>query len=262
MLIDTHCHIQFNHYKDDRDEVIDQARRNHVGMIIVGCDMQSSEQAVHYAEKIDGMTWAAVGQHPNDTRDSFDVERFASLALSSSKVVAIGETGVDWYRLPDGIDPEQEKHRQKELFLKHCALSRKTAKPIIIHCRDAHDDLLEILKSDYGSWKGGEREHGVLHCFTGTFDQARAYSELGFLISFTGIITFSQQYDDCIRKLPLEKILVETDAPFLTPVPFRGKRNVPFYVEYVASKIAEVRGIPFEEVCRATTRNAQRLFGI
>lgn len=262
MLIDTHCHIQFNHYNDDRDDVIAQARRNHVSMLIVGCDADSSEQAIRCAEIIGEGVWAAVGQHPNDTRDSFDEKQFASLAASSSKVVAIGETGLDWYRLPEGIDPQQEKERQKKLFLKHCTLSRETAKPIIIHCRDAHEDLLELLKRDYGPWKEGEMERGVLHCFTGTLDCARAYLELGFLISFTGIITFARQYDDCVRELPLEKILIETDAPFLTPVPFRGKRNAPFYVEYIAQKMAELRTIPFEEVCRTTTENARRLFAL
>lgn len=260
MLIDTHCHIQFSQYDADRNDVIAQAQRNHVGMIIVGCDYDSSVGAIQLAEKIGEGAWAAVGQHPNDSMEEFDYEQFLALGKSSTKVVAIGETGLDWYRLPEGSDIEQEKARQHELFKQHIALSKALSKPLIIHSRDAHAELIDILNKSYETWKEGDRERGVLHCFTGTLEYAREYLRLGFLVSFTGIITFARHYDEIVRELPLEKLLIETDAPFLTPVPFRGKRNVPLYVEYIAKQIAELKNLSFETVAVQTTKNTYRLF--
>lgn len=262
MLIDTHCHIQFSQYDADRDDVIAQAQRNHVGMIIVGCDYASSVEALRLAKHIGESASTAVGQHPNDSMEPFDYARFLELAKSSSKVVAIGETGLDWYRLPEGMDAETEKERQKNLFDRHITLAKELAKPLIIHSRDAHAELIGILNDSYGPWKEGDRERGVLHCFTGTLEHAHEYLKLGFLISFTGIITFARQYDEIVREIPLEKLLIETDAPFLAPVPFRGKRNVPLYVEYVAKHIAELKHINFEVVAIQTTDNARRLFSL
>ncbi len=260
MLIDTHCHIQFRQYDDDRDDVVVQAQQHNVGMLIVGCDYESSVGAIQCAERIGQSAWAAIGQHPNDSREEFDYQKFLQLGLSSQKVVAVGETGLDWYRLPDGIDINEEKERQQELFKQHITLSMELGKPLIIHSRDAHVELIEILRSAYGSYEEGERERGVLHCFTGTLEQAREYLKLGFLISFTGIITFARQYDEIIKELPLEKMLVETDAPYLTPVPFRGKRNEPVYVQFVADQIASLRSISSADVAYQTTENAKRLF--
>lgn len=260
MLIDTHCHIQFPQYDVDREEVIVQAKQNDTGMIVVGCDYDSSVSAIQLAEKIGDGAWASIGQHPNDSREDFEYEKFLQLGKGSVQVVAVGETGLDWYRLPEGNDIEQEKARQQELFKQHIALSKALSKPLIIHSRDAHAVLIEILRSSYDPWTQGERERGVLHCFTGTLDQAREYMQLGFLVSFTGIITFAFQYDEIIKEIALEKILVETDAPYLTPVPFRGKRNMPLYVKYVALRIAELKGVAFDEVRMQTTRNAERLF--
>ncbi|MEK7648570.1 MAG: TatD family hydrolase [Patescibacteria group bacterium] len=259
-LIDTHCQIQFRQYDVDRDDVIAQAQRSNIGMIIVGCDYESSAAAIQCAESIGAHTWAAVGQHPNDSREVFEYEKFFQLGASSFKVVAIGETGLDWYRLPEGIDIQQEKTRQQELFERHIALSKALSKPLIIHSRNTHTEIIEILSSSFGEWKEGDSERGVLHCFTGTLEQAEVYLKLGFLISFTGIITFASQYDEIVKNLPLEKLLVETDAPYLTPVPFRGKRNVPMYVEFVVDKVASLRGVSSEEVARQTTENAKRLF--
>ncbi len=262
MLIDTHCHIQFRQYDDDRDDVVTKAQQHNVGMLIVGCDYESSVGAIQCAERISSSAWAAIGQHPNDSSETFDYQKFLQLGLSSQKVVAVGETGLDWYRLPDGIDINEEKERQQELFRQQIALAKGLEKPLIIHSRDAHVELIEILRSAYGSYKEGERERGVLHCFTGTLEQAQEYLKLGFLISFTGIITFARQYDEIVKELPLEKLLVETDAPYLTPIPFRGKRNEPAHVEYVARRIAEIRECTAERIEEQTTQNAKRLFGL
>ncbi len=263
-LIDTHCHIQFNNYDDDREEVIRNARENEVGMIVVGCDYESSGAAVELIGSASDM-WAAVGQHPTDTADPFVAKKFAELASSSRRVVAIGECGLDYYHLSkDEREAAQQKELQKDVFYQHLNLAHECRLPLIIHCRDAHDDLITILEDRYST--GGlhaipqDREHGVLHCFTGTVGDAERYLALGFLISFTGIVTFADQYDDVVRTVPLEKILIETDAPFLSPVPHRGKKNEPANVAHVAQRIADIKGISAEDVAAATTANARRLF--
>ncbi|MBI4239728.1 TatD family hydrolase, partial [Candidatus Uhrbacteria bacterium] len=168
----------------------------------------------------------------------------------------IGECGLDFYRIKNL--ELRIKERQKELFLQHVELAHEVGLPLIIHCRDAHEDMSEILFARFG--KGKVREHGVMHCFTGNWLQAQSYLDLGFLISFTGIITFASQYDDVVAQTPLEKMLIETDSPYLTPTPNRGKKNKPLYVRYVAERIAEIKGISFDEVARQTTENACRLF--
>ncbi|MBI4250484.1 TatD family hydrolase [Candidatus Uhrbacteria bacterium] len=267
ILIDTHAHVQFEQYQEDREKLIEQCLSEGVGMILVGCDYDSSVKAVELAEQYrNRAVWAAVGQHPTDTELPFQPKDFADLAKKSNRVVGVGECGLDYYHLPHDASAEAQKARQKELFAAHLELSSDLFKPLIIHCRDAHDDMLEMLLAHFTS--GGihslmqQREHGVMHCFIGTVQQARSYLDLGFLISFTGIITFAKQYDEVVRSVPLEKILIETDSPFLTPAPYRGKRNSPAYVKYVAEKIAELKGMTVERVATQTTENAQRLFGL
>ncbi len=259
-IIDTHCHIQTSQYDEDGDEVISQARRNKIGMVIVGCDYESSVDAVNLAECNGDGAWASIGLQPVDSREEFDYQRLLQLGKSSVKVVAVGETGLDWHFLSGEKNPQQEKDRQLKLFADNIALAKELSKPLIVHARDAHEDIVEILRQSYDPWSDGNRERGVLHCFTGTLEQAREYLKLGFLISFTGIITFARQYDEVVRMVPLEKLLVETDAPFLTPVPFRGKRNEPTYVEYVARRIAEIRECAVQRIEEQTTENAKRLF--
>ncbi len=269
-MIDTHCHIQFDAYDDDRDAVVVSCEEKEIGMIIVGCDEESSRKAIDLVSSFpkEKQLWCAVGQHPTDTGKPFDYKTFFDLARSSKKVVAVGECGLDYYHLP-----KEEKERatgiekQKDLFFQHLNLAHELHLPLIIHCRDAHDDLTEMLIHRYttasahpGHHEG--REHGVLHCFTGTARDAQSYLDLGFLISFTGILTFTDQYDEVVRAVPLEKMLIETDSPFLTPVPHRGKRNSPEYVEYVAKRIAEIKEVSFDEVACATTENARRLFAL
>jgi len=259
-IIDTHCHIQTSQYDADRDEVIKRAQHTGTGIVIVGCDYMSSVAAIKIAENIGSGAWASVGLQPVDSRKEFDCSGLVQLGMSSSKVVAVGETGLDWHFLAGEDDIQQEKGRQLKLFTDNISLAKELGKPLIIHSRDAHKDIVEILRQSYGQWNEGDQERGVLHCFTGTLDEARQYLKLGFLISFTGIITFAQQYDEVVREVPLEKLLIETDAPFLAPIPFRGKRNEPAYVEYVARRIAEIKECVIEKVEKQTTNNAKRLF--
>lgn len=260
LLIDTHCHIQFEQYDSDRDTMIEECKKGDIGLLIVGCEYESSKKAISLAQSIRDSAWCAVGQHPTERSDVFDYDQFEKLLTTSEHIVAIGETGLDYYRIPEGVDIEDYKNSQRGMFGRHIDLAEKYHLPLIIHCRDAHTDMARILQERFGVWREGERERGVLHCFTGTVIDAQRYLKLGFLISFTGIITFATQYDDIVQSVPLEKILVETDAPFLTPVPYRGKRNNPLYVEFVARRVSELKGVSFDEVTDVTTRNAKRLF--
>ena len=261
-LIDTHCHLNLGQYSDDYFAVLDEALENNVAVLIPGCDFESSKKSVEIAEQYKGKSvWAAIGQHPTDTAEGWDEKAYRVLA-QSDHVVAIGEIGLDYFHVSDD---EQERDlmikQQKEVLLGQLALAHNLEKPVIIHCRDAYDDLLEILLHQFGQWTG-DRERGVIHCFTGNHADSQNCLALGFLISFTGIITFTDQYATIIKEIPIEKIMIETDAPFLTPVPYRGKRNHPRYVEYVARKVAEIKGISYEEVAMQTRKNAERLFNI
>ena len=265
MLIDTHAHIQFSQYDDDREKILRQCADEGVGMILVGCDYPSSKSALDLANQYHSQgVWSAVGQHPTDTALPFDRKEFADLVKSSSNVVVIGECGLDYFHLPKDDSALSLQEKQKELFREHLLLAHESHLPLIIHCRDAHDDMIQLL-TDYLARGGKEpllqkREHGVMHCFTSTLPYAQSYLDIGFLISFTGIITFTKQYDEVVAAVPLEKILIETDSPFLAPNPFRGKKNNPTYVKYVAQRIAEIKGLSPDEVARATTENAKRLF--
>ncbi len=263
--IDTHCHIQFSPYDEDRTAVIDECLSNDVGLMVVGCDAASSRAACVLADQYPTQSlWAAVGHHPTDNPEDFDEYFFRTLAVSTHKVRAIGETGLDYFHLDVKKDVDEQVRRQKEVFLAQCDIAHDLALPLIIHCREAHDDMIGILENRFGSFADNPstREHGVIHCFTGTVREAQSYLDLGFMISLTGVITFTHDYDEVIRTVPLEKMMIETDAPFLSPVPHRGKRNHPRYVEYIAKKIAEVRGVTTEEVLERTTRNAVQLFGL
>ncbi|MDD5043359.1 MAG: TatD family hydrolase [Patescibacteria group bacterium] len=274
MLIDTHCHVNFNAYKNDADEVIKRSLANDTWLINVGSQSTTSGRAVEYAQEFKEGVYAAVALHPihlfrteideaeisfkfSVRGEAFDYNFYKKLA-EDKKTVAIGETGLDYYHWPEGYSKEEVRKNQREVFEKHLDLAEEMELPAIIHCREAHDDIMEILKRRYEREKLKER--GVLHCFSGDLKLAREYIELGFLISFTGLITFVKDWDKVIAGLPLEKLMVETDAPYLTPEPFRGKRNEPLYVKYVAEKIAKLKGLEFEEVAEATWQNALRLF--
>lgn len=281
MLFDSHGHPHFQVFKNDSDEVIKRALNEGVELLAVGTNIETSRNAVTTAERFLGV-WAAIGLHPihasegffdpneeggesefvsptfKRSAESFDKEIYRSLAKSSSKVVAIGEIGLDYYRLEgDAAKQESVKEKQKEVFRAQIQLAVELDLPLSVHCRDAHNDVFDILKlmqSKHADLRG------VIHCFTGTAEEARRYLTLGFYISFPGIITFAHDWDDLIKELSIENILVETDCPYLTPVPYRGKRNEPRYVLYTAQYLAKLKKISFEEAAKVTTTNAKKLF--
>ncbi|MFA6130751.1 MAG: TatD family hydrolase [Patescibacteria group bacterium] len=279
-LFDTHSHLQFAAYRADRDEVIERTQAAGVGVIVVGSQSTTSQAAVDLAKTHEGI-WAAVGLHPNHlhaqefvdenelsnpetehvkTRSEvFDHDFYVALA-KEEKVVAIGEFGLDYYRLPEGIDPEQVRDDQKKNVLAHFALANEVEKPVIIHCRDAHKDQYEMLRQEIEA--GGLKRRGVIHCFTGTLEEAKQYLGLGFLISFTGILTFSKTLQEVAKNLPIESLMIETDAPYLAPGPYRGQRNEPLYVKEILKTLAQIQSLTYEEAQKITTENAKRFFEI
>lgn len=253
-LIDSHAHLNDPAYQGQLPEVLAGIKQAGVVAVInVGYDLQSSRRAVEQAHSWD-FIHAAVGVHPHDAA-SLDEEVAATIRglAYDSRVVAIGETGLDYYR---NLSPRE---CQKEAFRWHLNLARELRLPVIIHDRDAHEDTLRVLKKTKLGAAGG-----VLHCFSGSWEMARACLDLGFYISFAGPVTFKNavKLREVAKRVPLEWLLVETDSPFLTPEPYRGQRNQPAYVARVAAAIAAIRGLAEEEVRAATTANARRLFGI
>ena len=258
-LIDSHCHLQFPKSKDDLKEVITRAQEAGVAMICVGTDYKTSKQAIEIASQHQNI-WATVGLHPNDNLgEEFNADEYEKL-LKTNKVVAMGEIGLDYYRTTE----EADKQFQRDRFEQQLAVAIKADKPIIIHSRDAgkgsvgvvHADLLAILQNNLPA------RRGVAHSFTGTIDEARKYLDLGFYISFNGIITFARQYDELVKFVPLDRVLLETDAPFLAPEPHRGQRNEPSYIVEVAKKLAELKNEPLDDIISQTTKNTQKLFKI
>lgn len=283
MLIDTHAHVNFNAFKDDADEVIRRSLAEQTWMVLVGTEIKTSNRALNFANKYDRGVYAAIGLHPVhlepgpvDTGEigsdngfiahgeEFDYDSYEKLARFE-KVVAIGETGLDYYHLDPKKDSAAVKKKQQEVFAQQLLLARSLDLPVIIHCRQAHDDLHEILKDfrqEYGHLIPPDRPWGVLHCFSGDEDLAWKYFKLGLIISFTGLITFSQKWDDLIRKIPLTKLMIETDSPYMTPEPYRGQRNEPLLVRHVAERIADIKSIRPEKVSEITTATARDFFRI
>lgn len=291
MLVDSHCHINFISFKADGDEIVKDFLRSNYALIIVGSQASTSVRAIEYAQKYERGVYATIGLHPIDLIDEaedtivmggqpytfknrqedFDQEKYRQMALSSPKVVAIGEVGLDYYyfdKFPSEKWPEF-KTKQEEALIGFMELAQELDKAVIFHCRGtkqdafgAYDDLLEIIKAYLT--RGG-KIRGVIHCFGGNAQQAQELIELGLYLGFTGIVTFknkSQELQMITQKTPLDRILIETDAPFLSPEPHRGKRCLPQYVEFVAKKIAELKGLDYEKVAQATTANARELFRI
>ena len=256
MLIDTHSHLNFSDFDKDRNKVIEKCLNNNVWMINVGTDYESSKKAIEISEKHSQGVFASVGMHPeNIGKEVFNYEKYKALS-NSKKVVAIGEIGLDyWYRSKTKKKRAEFEEKQKELLLKQLNLAKELNLPVIFHCRTAHNDLLEILSA-----KENSNLRGVIHCFTGNWDQTEKYLNMGFYLGFTGII-FKLNLDEIIRKTPLDRILVETDCPFLSPLA-EIKRNEPLFVKHIAEKIAKLRNITFEETAEQTTHNAKKLFNI
>ena len=263
-LIDIHAHLQFEQFDGDRAEVIARAREGGVGVINVGTDLETSRAAIKLAETNLDM-WATVGIHPTDLpRQSEAAAGLHELRelVAHGKVVAIGECGLDYFHIKD----EDERKEQTKFFEQQIAIAQEVAKPLMIHCRpslgtqDAYQNLLEILS--YHLKPTNYNLSGNVHFFAGTWAEAKTFLDLGFSLSFTGVITFARDYDEVIKNTPQDRIMVETDCPFVAPALYRGKRNEPVYVLEVLKKMAEIRGEDEENLRQAVLANACRFFGI
>ncbi len=252
-LIDVHTHAQFAEFDIDRDAVICHALDADIWMINVGTDWRMSKGAIELASKYETGVFATAGLHPTDMDEKFDYDFYKKLA-EAPKVVAIGECGLDYFRLP-----EKTKEKQKEVFTKHIQLAQEVKKPLMIHCREAFSDLIDILTANRPALNSVP---GVCHFFSGTIEDAQKLMDLGFSFSFGGVITFAREYEKLIKFIPLDKILLETDAPYVAPVPYRGKRNEPLYVEEIARKLAKILDKDFYEIAEITTKNAIKIFGL
>ncbi|MGM0951278.1 MAG: TatD family hydrolase [Bacillota bacterium] len=254
MLFDTHAHLNAEQYDTDLEEVIERAKAEQVNrIVVVGFDRPTITRAMEMIEEYD-FIYTAIGWHPVDAIDMTEEDLAWIKELSvHEKVVAIGEMGLDyhWDKSPKEI--------QKEVFRKQIALAKEVNLPIIIHNRDATEDVVTILKEE-----GAEAVGGIMHCFTGSAEVARECMKMNFYLSFGGPVTFknAKKPKEVVKEIPNDRLLIETDCPFLTPHPFRGKRNEPSYVKYVAEQIAELKGMTLEEVASITTENAKRLFRI
>ena len=259
--IDAHCHLQFDQYAQDRDEIIERMREEGISAIVVGTDYKSSKEALALAEKYEHL-FASIGLHPSHAATgAFDTEPFCQLA-SHPKVVAIGECGLDYFHLEMN---EEARNVQKEIFQKQIELAAELNKPLIIHTRsskganDAYQDLITMLKEAKTKFP---KLRGDIHFFVGSLIEAEQFLALDFTISFTAVITFARDYDALIRAVPLTGILCETDAPYVAPAARRGQRNDPFAVIDIVQQIAHIRGENPESIRAALLANVRRLFAL
>jgi TatD DNase family protein len=251
VFVDSHCHLAFPELAGDIDGVLARMAAARVGLALSVCTRLNEFAAVHALAVRDERVYASAGVHPDTTEgEEPTVQRLVDLA-SRARVIAIGETGLDYYRLPEPLE------WQRERFRVHIRAAREAGKPLIIHTRSAAEDTLRIMREERAGEAGG-----VMHCFTESLEVARAAIEMGFFISFSGIVTFknARELQAVARALPLERILIETDAPYLAPVPFRGRTNEPSFVPYVAAKLAELKETSLEAVEAITTDNCLNLF--
>lgn len=248
MFIDTHCHV-FSEYYDNIDEVVNQCKKNNVNRIIVnGCDINSNKEVLELVNKYD-VIYGAIGFHPTEL-DDFKDEYFEFLEnnISNPKIVAIGEIGLDYYY--DNTD----KDKQKEIFKRQLDIANKYNKPIIVHSRNSIQDTYNILK-EYNLF-------GSIHCFSGSVEMAREFIKIGYKLGIGGIITYknAKNIREVVKNIDLSHILLETDSPYLTPVPYRGKSNSPEYIPLIANTIADIKNISINDVLEVTTASAEEIF--
>ena len=259
MLVDSHTHLNFKAYDDDLPEVINRCQQAKMALINVGAALDSSQKAIALANENKNF-YASIGLHPIHVLDEeFKVEDYQKLIDENpGKIIAIGETGFDYFHNPD------IKEKQKEIFLQHIELAKKNNLALIIHGRNDKENKFDVYQDIYDILKQSKIDRAVMHCFGGNLDQAKQIIDLGVYLGFTGIITFDKTgvLAEIVKIIPLDKILIETDAPYLAPVPFRGKRNEPAHVKFVAEKIAEIRNMSVEEIIEITGNNAIKLFNI
>jgi TatD DNase family protein len=273
-LVDTHCHVHFRPYDSDRALVLDRMEEKRIWGITIGTGLKNSEAGLHFADAHEGI-WATVGLHPEHVTSDYEdenegekpehsvtKEELIRVAKMSKKCVAIGETGLDWYRIDEGRDVKKARADQEKILMEHLAAAAELNLPAVFHCREALPRLAEILQ--------GKNMRGVVHSFTGTWDEAKPLLDLGLHIAVNGIATFppkkgsdpAKSIDRTIEKIPFDRLLLETDSPYLAPTAYRGKRNEPSYVEEVCNHVAKVRQASVKEVAEQTTKNAIELFGL
>ncbi len=273
-FFDAHTHANLAAFKSDYKDVISRALEKGVGLVNVGTQKDTSLRAMEIAREFPNEpVFAVIGLYPthaheNDFHDvqelaasagapeKFDYEYYKKLALDS-KVVGIGECGLDYFRLEGGV--ESKKSKQKKVFLEQVRLAYDVKKPLMIHCRNAFPELIETLNAQH---KMLNTSPGIIHSFHGTKDDARELLKLGFYFTFGGVITFTQDYDEVIKFIPVGRLLSETDAPYVAPVPYRGKRNEPAYVIEVAKKLAELKGASIEEIGNQILKNTSECFNL
>jgi TatD DNase family protein len=267
MIFDTHAHLNVFEFKDDKDELIEECLKEGIGMINVGTNFKNSKKAIEISEKYPNV-FTSIGLHPLNIDSEFfknkeyegddgilekDFDYEAYKALKNNKVVAIGEIGLDYWYKPKGTGKKESfKQEQKRIFEKQLDLAEELNLPVILHCRSAFDDLFEILSK--------RKVKGVLHCFTGSKEEAERFLSLGLYIGINGIM-FKVNIREAIENIPLSKILIETDCPYLSPPQFE-ERNNPLSLKYIIDEIAKIKGITVEEVREITTKNAKELFNI
>lgn len=276
MFIDTHCHLQFQGYNGDRDDVIKRCQEKGMVLNLVGTQKDTSRLAVELAEQYEWM-YASIGTHPihlNPTHvdeeessfmsreESFDWAFYEQLA-KSKKVIGVGECGLDLWHVPKDRSVHEVLEKQKSIFLEHVRFAEQFSLPLVIHCRDAHEQMIELLE------KLNRPIHGTVHCYTSNWTHAQKYLALGLHLGFTGVITFppkkttpQAQIDllEVVKEMPLDRMVVETDAPYLAPQAYRGKRSEPWMVEEVIKKIAEIKRLNPEEVAQSIEKNTRKLF--
>lgn len=253
MLFDSHAHFDDSRFDMDREEVILSLKNYNVGYVMnIGADIKTSEKAIELSRKYN-FIYATVGVHPGgiDGMTENDIEKLRCLATDNEKVRAIGEIGLDYHY--EGYDREKQMY----WFKRQIELAKELDMPIVVHDRDSKGDCMSILKNTGFS-------NGVMHCFSGSAETARELVKMGFMISFTGVLTFknARRAIEACREVPLEKLMIETDCPYMAPEPHRGERNFSGYVEFVARKMAEIKGVSYEELAEITTNNALRFYGI
>lgn len=272
-LIDAHTHVPFPAYGDDSEEVTKRALDKDIWMVNVGTNLKTSKEAVSFAEGYSDGVYATIGLHPNNTYpnhydknelgesdkkkhsgEELDYNEYLKLG-QSKKVVAIGEFGLDYFRMEGDRKKEQET-----AFMSQIDLAKELDLPLMIHCRDAFHDLIGLLKERKNDLKSDYP--GINHFFTGSVSDATELMELGFSFSFGGVITFTKDYDEVIKHVGLDKIVLETDAPYVAPEPNRGKRNEPAYIVHTAKRLAEIFEKDYKEVASVTTQNARNILGI
>lgn len=249
-LIDSHAHLDNEQFNEDREEVLNRIKENLDFAVNIGYDLASSKKSVEFAKNYD-FIYAVVGVHPDDIGEySDEVERELEKLAQEDKVLAIGEIGLDyhWMTFP--------KEQQQEVFRKQMKLAQRVGKPVAIHSREAMEDTLKILK-EFPDVKG------IFHCYPGSVEIAREVID-NYYLGIGGVLTFknAKKLVEVVENIPLDKLIIETDCPYMAPTPYRGKRNEPVYVEYVARKIAEIKGISYEEVVEVTNRNTRKAYGM